>query len=173
MTSKPACGHEDISVDSKDLPPILQEDIGQLLNVAFAEGFVGYERETTPLGPRWIVPNGDGETCQLEDLPPVAGTQFALAEFLDAFCERANSNAPAGFKVLWSINLRYDGDYACGIVEHAQGDEATPPRQVVKAVTFSDDPAVAIAMTMVKLADFSLTEMHRALFPHRYLKISD
>lgn len=151
-----------------DVPPIMREDVAQLLDVAFAETFAGYARHKGKHGPYWLAINDDTE-IPIHGLPKVAGTQFALLEYLEQFCRDANRVAPEDARMVWALNKRPDGDYVVALIEAVSDKAGRKAENIVRAMAIGDDPGATIALTMVKVAGRSMDEMHRELFPHRYI----
>lgn len=167
-------------MNEKKLPPILEQDIVELVKIAYLEQFAGYERIQTPHGVRWL--SGDRSENDLanslaeismEQLPEITGTGFALLSALDAYCDNANERAPPGVRLVWSVNKRPDGDCAVALAEAldptAAGNETAKPQHDVKYVAVANDPAFAIALAMVQSSPANMDQMHRELFPHRYI----
>jgi hypothetical protein len=146
------------------------EDRSLIINAGFAERFAGFERILTQEGWRWTPPNSDAQSptlMSIEELPKVEGTRYNLIEFLDKMC-KLHSQDPAiaanNGVLLWSVNIQPGGAYAATIGRMCDEGDYEPMHGHL-----DEDPAVAIAVAMLKTVQFSPSVAHRELFPHRYL----
>ena len=161
---------QSIKLAPEGLPPIMVDDILDLLNVVIAERHGGYTRTLGMTG--WVWKGADAEgrdvVYEMKDLPPVAGTGFALMEFLDNYCDVCNLQAPENARLVWAINRKVGGDYVVAIIESWRHKETGEVKNTTRAFSQSDDAGATIAMVLAKMSGMNLEQMHRELFSWRY-----